>query len=584
MGAMKWLSTWLLRTAGRASAARFDEAMRDPLKTQEQKLFEILRRNANTAYGRENGFREVSGLDAWRKQVPIVNWDQLSDWVDRMVHGESNVLTAERPLMFARTSGTTGKPKYVPITPTCRGRDHADQFRTWLHHAYLDHPRMYDGKILSLVSPAVEGVTPGGIPYGSVSGVIYRDNPAPVRRLYVTPYPVFEIEDYETRYLAILNVALRASVTFLATANPSSLIKLCEMADAHSESLLRDIHDGGFSRSPSLSVSSAKALSPHFAANPARAKVLDAARKRRGALLPVDVWPDLALIGCWKGGTVGAYLERFRRWFNPDGSRPIPVRDLGYLSSEARGTIPMSDEGSSGVLGINAGVFEFVPVSDVEASPDDSTKWQTLFFNELVTGAEYHVLLTTTGGLYRYDINDILRVTGWRGAVPELAFVRKGRGVTSITGEKVTVNQIIEAVTAASRDICCEVEHFRAEADPAFERYLIKVESRLPMPEQLRDVFLRGFDSHLRRLNLEYDAKRKSARLNGPVLCVMRPGWYERGKRALVADGRRLFQAKTAVLLLQDGSAEKTSSSEPDVLATLNWPDSSIDEEARHAL
>jgi hypothetical protein len=58
--------------------------------------------------------------------------------------------------MFARTSGTTGRPKHGPITPTCRGRDHADQFRTWLHHASTDHPGMYRGKILSLVFPPAE--------------------------------------------------------------------------------------------------------------------------------------------------------------------------------------------------------------------------------------------------------------------------------------------------------------------------------------------------------------------------------------------------------------------------------------------
>lgn len=579
---MGWWSSWLLRTAGKASAARFDAALEDPFRTQERKLFEILRRNAGTDWGREHGFSDVATIADWRRQ-PIVDWDDVADWVDRMVNGEENVLTAERPVMFARTSGTTGRPKHVPITPTCRGRDHADQFRTWLHHASTDHPRMYAGKILSLVSPAEEGRTPAGIPYGSVSGVIYRDNPAPVKKLYVTPYPVFEIDDYDTRYLAILSVALRASVTFLATANPSSITKLCDMADGHAESLLRDMHDGGFSRSETLSPEVRAALLPHLRPNRDRARELEAARSRRGALLPADVWPDLALIGCWKGGTVGGHLDRFSRWFDPDGRRPVPVRDLGYLSSEARGTIPMSDTGASGVLGINAGVFEFVPVRDVEEFPDDPSRWSPRWFNEVDTGADYHVLLTTTGGLYRYDINDIVRVTGWRSGVPEIAFLRKGRGVTSITGEKVTVNQVIEAVRAASKDAGWEAEHFRAEADPAFERYVFKVEGRVPLPESLRERFLRAVDGHLRRLNLEYEAKRASGRLSGPVLHVMKCGWYESGKRALVAEGRRLFQAKTNVLAVSDGASTAPAAT-ADLLAVQPWPDAAADEEARHAL
>ena len=80
--------------------------------------------------------------------------------------------------------------------------------------------------------------------------------------------------------------------------------------------------------------------------NEKKAKFLERAReKRKGILKPVDYWPGLCLIGCWKGGTVGHYVQKFPQWFNPNGDRQIPVRDWGYLSSEARGSIPVSDGG-----------------------------------------------------------------------------------------------------------------------------------------------------------------------------------------------------------------------------------------------
>ena len=71
---------------------------------------------------------------------------------------------------------------------------------------------------------------------------------------------------------------------------------------------------------------------------------------RSGKLLPADYWPNLALIGCWKGGTVGSYIKKFPQWFDPDDDGMVPVRDWGYLSSEARGSIPLSDRRLSLVL------------------------------------------------------------------------------------------------------------------------------------------------------------------------------------------------------------------------------------------
>ena len=55
-------------------------------------------------------------------------------------------------------------------------------------------------------------------------------------------------------------------------------------------------------------------------------------------------------------------------------------------------------------------------------------------------------------------------------------------------------------------------------------------------------------DRYLKQVNIEYKAKRDSARLGAPVLHVMREGWYERGRRELVESGKRAFQAKTEVL------------------------------------
>ncbi len=547
-----------IKTLGWAAARRFDKATRDPVNAQHRKLMEIVQRNQDTEYGKKYGFRDIKSLDDWQQKIPAVNYENIKEWVERTARGERNLLTAEDPIMFAQTSGTTGDPKYIPVTPTSRGRDQAHQFRAWLYHAYQDHPTIFDGKLLSLVSPAVEGHTEGDLPYGSTSGDIYKNAPRMVRSAHAIPYEVFEIKDFKTKYSVLMRIGIGADVTLLLTANPSSILKMCEIANEYADDILRDVADGTLKKEGlKLGKRVREKIEALCPPNPGKARKLrDAIEKRGGKLLPVDYWPNLALIACWKGGTVGTYLERFPKWFCPEGDKAIPMRDLGYLSSEARGSIALSDEGSGGVLTVASNVYEFVEVDDLEQSPDDWKSWSFLGIDNLQEGKEYYVFLTTTGGLYRYDINDVLKVVGHYNKTPVVEFLRKGREVTSITGEKVTVIQVIEVLRSASREIGIAIEHFKVEADIDSARYIFKVEASAGIPVNARRPLLESLDRNLARLNIEYEAKRKSLRLHPPVLTVMRPGWNEKEEQQAILRGKRDFQRKSIILSYKNSETD----------------------------
>ncbi len=556
-----WLPSLLIAATGRRAARRLEEAARDPELAQRDLLRDIVRRNAGTAFGREHGFGSIDGAQAWRRQVPVASYEDLRPYIDRMARGEPDVLVAEPVEMFARTSGTTGQPKLVPVTRTCRRRAHAPQSRAWLHRAMQDHPNLLDGKALSLVSPAVEDHTEAGIPCGSTSGAMYRGYPRAVRGTYAIPYEVFEIADYEAKYYALMRVGLGVDVSFVVTANPTSVTKLCEVADQRADDLLRDLHDGTLREDVDLPGATRALILSHCRADPARAAQLAAARERRGGrLLPADYWPNVALIGCWCGGTVGFYVDELPQWFDPDGTRPVPVRDLGWLSSELRGSVPLHDGSPAGVLTVGTSLFEFVSAEEVEFRPDASADWAFLAPHEVTAGAEYYVFVTTTGGLYRYDINDVLRVDGWFERAPLVSFVRKGRDMTSLTGEKVTVNQIVVAFQRAAKETSVSLRHFCAEAQVETARYSFLVETARDVPHALLRTLLGAIDRHLSAQNIEYDAKRRSDRLRAPELQVMRSGWYERLRRRVAGEGRPLFQHKAVVLRCrtpgQDGVAD----------------------------
>lgn len=557
---MGLLASLLVKAAGRKPARAFDAATRDPVGAQEQRLRDICTLNAGTEFGREHDFAGVRTLSDFAARVPVCDYEEIRPRIQRMLLGEKNVLVAEDVELFARTSGTSGEPKFIPSTRRCRLEDHVPLIRTWFHHALKAHPGLFRGRVLSLTSSAIEGHTPGGTPYGSVSGLIQQNMPRAVRTSYVAPAELSDTLDHEGRWYALALLGIAADVTFLGTANPSSVLRLVETAQRRSEELLRDLHDGTLRGAPNMEPAIAKAVRSQLKRRTERCTTLENLRRVRGGqLLPADYWPHLELIGCWKGGTVGGHVERFAPWFAPDG-RAVPVRDWGWLSSECRGSIPLSDNGSAGVLSVHRVVFEFIPAAQLELPGQP----ETLPLEALETGQEYGVVVTTGGGLYRYDMNDIVEVVGRHNATPMLMFKRKGRGMTNITGEKLSVNQVIVAVERAARACGVVVDHYRAEADPDESRYILMVESARGIPPMACLPLLVAFDAEIARMNLEYGAKRASGRLHHPVLHVMRRGWYERGKQAIADAGGRMFQSKTVVLRTR--SSEEHS--EPELIVT----------------
>jgi hypothetical protein len=509
--------------------------------TQEQVLLGIISRNRATQFGHTHGFERIHSLSDYRSRVGIADYERLRPYVERAKHGEPNVLTAEPIVMFTLTSGSTGEPKLIPVTPSAK-QNHRILTRLWYYHAYRSHTDLFRGKWLGIVSPAVEGHTPGGIPFGAASGLIHQSSPRFVRNTYVNPPAVAEIENFEAKYYLTIRLALENEISFIGTPNPSTILKLVETADRNQADLIQDIHDGTISARCALPGPTRQLLVRGLKKKPARARQLEACASRAGALKPKDYWPGLQLIGCWKGGSVGVRLKELTRWFD----EATPVRDLGYMASEAQMTLPISDASSAGILDTSSHFYEFIPENEIRSSHPT-----TLLCSDLEEGKEYYPILTTCGGLYRYDINDVIRVAGFYNQTPLIEFVRKGRDVTNITGEKLHVNQVMWAMAKAQSHTGCAALHFRACADVQEARYQFSVEfdsANVPSEATLARL-LAELDLCLCKLNIEYAQKRESRRLRAPVLCVMKPGWFERKNQASLARSARGTQFKAQLLI-----------------------------------
>lgn len=517
---------------------RFEAAMADPRASQARVLMGLVRRNAATAFGREHGFASIRGPAELAACVPVRDYEGFRPYVDRIVRGEDGVLTADPVTMFTTTSGTTAEPKLIPVTDRWRRQMEA-LMRLWMYRTLRDHPRYLDHKVLLIPSPAVEAMSSRGIPIGSLSGVTYQRIPRLVRRSYAVPYAVTLIDDPEARHFITMRLALARRVSALGTPNPTSLLRLAETAVARGEDIVRAIADGTLGIDDRALTGGrfglAAGLRAYVRPDAVRARFLEGVMAEHGALLPGPCWPDLQVIGCWLGGTAGLHAERLAGCFGA-----AALRDLGLMASEGRMTVPVEDGIAAGPLAVHDTFYEFIPEPEV-----DSASPSVLGAHELELGRRYSILLTGGNGLYRYDINDIVEVRGFKGATPEVAFVRKGRDMVSITGEKLHLNHLQAAMQRASRETGIGVRQFRLIADGAACRHdlLVEFQGHQPGPAGLQS-FLGCVDRGLQAENPEYRSKRVSGRLGSPQLSAMRTGWSERACLVDFRKGRREAQHK----------------------------------------
>ena len=529
---MSMLTKLLFSAIAPSTLKRFRRSCEDSAQTQQRLLRHIMEKNQDTAFGRKHGFSRIQSWDDFQSGIPLSTYEDLEPYIRNALEGKPRQLTGVQPVFFATTSGTTGKPKFIPVTPESKSAK-SQVTRIWLSGLHRDYPDVFSGRILAVVSPETESVAPCGTPCGAESGAGYRNAPKLIRTTYSAPYEIFEIKDYDAKYYALLRVAAGQDVTFLFTCNPSTVLLIAQRMGENTEGILRDVRDGTLNKDLHLPGPIRSAIEETLQPDPERARFLEsAAAADDGVLKPRSVWPNLAVIGCWKGGSVGMYLERFGEYFGLH----LSVRDAGYMASEHRGSVPLTDEGDAGVLAVATSVYEFYPVDETgPPQPRD-----LLSATELEQGRQYFIYVTTLGGLYRYDMNDIIAVEGFHGDAPVLRFVQKGKGVVSFTGEKLYEAQVIKAAEQGLKPINGGYEFIAVLGEMADDkpRYVFLVEFGNPPGEDEAKSILTRMERSLRAENVEYATKRDSHRIDTLALRIIRDGEFDRYRRREVEKGK----------------------------------------------
>lgn len=522
-----------------AERARLTEALADGIGHQRAVLADLVAHNAATEFGREHGFDRIRTLDDFRKAMPIRDYAGLAPWIERTAHGESGVLTADDPVVYFTSSGSTGDPKKIPITRqfmrTCFFPFYYAAFASMAEHfpeVVADPDAVLNLKHDPL--PAMR-TTPDGRPhlgasqvdFGTAFGEPLSAEPGSRASWETIPDGVAADDHLEKQYLR-LRRAVESDVRCVIGINPAMVAALPYQLRLWWPRIVKEIRDGTLGGKP------------YQTPNPGRAAELERLTARFGVPRPAHIWPNMRVIFCWTTGVASVYLPRLREEFGIG----VTVLPAPVASSEGPTGVTLDRHGSAGSLVVTSSVYEFVD-ADEKLVPDAAT----LEPHELEPGREYHVVFSHVGGLYRYSGGDVVRVVDMTAGVPRVEYA--GRATTcDVAGERLRDAHVVGSLAAATAATGLEVRNVSCHppaAAGADAGYQVAVAPLAPWSSTEAATYAAVFDGALAARAPGYRAARHAGRLAAPALNVLPADAFLRAWHADVAAGVRPAQVKDRV-------------------------------------
>jgi hypothetical protein len=424
-----------------SSYRRFLSSCDRPFEAQAASLRRILRQAARTGIALERRFTRLAELEdsrklvaAFQERVPVRTHGQMRAELEAVREGSWQALCPSRPLFFAMTAGSTGTFKYLPVTPEFR---HELAAGSLIVSGAMEAacPPLRGLRTQFLVGSAEGGLSPAGIPQGFASGFNYRSLPRFVRRKFVLPYWPFTLDDAEDRaYAAGRMLVAHGHLGALCAISPVNLTNVKLALERNVNRLLADIHCG------TLTVHGTAAVPGEFRTRPqpGLANLLRRAWRETGSLPTRLLFPSLRVLMCWQGGNMSCYLDELRENFPGTDLFEFPTS-----ASEGLFAIPFRLNEPGGIVAITSHFLEFLP--EGETNPVARTA------DQLEVGQEYRLVVTNAGGLYRYDMEDIVRVTGFHRRTPIIVFVSKAGRRVSVANERLSERDVTVAMEHACR-------------------------------------------------------------------------------------------------------------------------------------
>lgn len=441
----------------------FEEKTKNFIKSQEETLDKIIEENEGTRWGRDHKFSKINHK-TW-SSMPIVTYEQVEPYINRIKKGDFHALTYQLPEAFALTSGTSSAPKLIPLTELSieNQKKGADVWNLYWHRNY----NILLDKLLILSGGSKHKDTEL-LPMKSYTDIVKSKQPFYVKKRMIFPKEAESVTDFEHRLLIAAQQAFIRQPTALISVNPVSILRLLELTEENRAEIGRATIKG------------------KYIGTDINIGKIESKEKILGNIFSKSPLNSVQVIGTWLGGTQYLFIDELRKKCN------IPMRDLGFIATEGRFTIPVKDNSPSGVLNPFGNFYEFITTDKKTIIP----------IQELEQGKEYNIVITGENGLYRYDIQDIIKMEGYYNSTPIISFQRKDECFSSLTGEKLHENHVLELLKQLKTQ-----GFLIAKTNPPH------YELNLNEDYKTKQIPAETIDCLLQKIDIEYSTKRENNRL-----------------------------------------------------------------------
>lgn len=455
---------------------------RFPCEVQEENLMDLIDYAKNTIFGIEHNFSEIKSIEKFQREVPIVDYEGVKQYIERLRKGENNVLWPGEIRWFAKSSGTTSdKSKFIPVSRNaldeCHFRGGKDVLA--LYTDQYPETEIFTGKGLTLGgSHQVDNFNNQSY-YGDLSAILIENIPWWADFIRTPSQKVALIPEWEVKLEKLTEEALKENVTNLAGVPSWNLVMIKHILDVTGKNNL------------------------------------------------LEIWPNLELF-THGGVSFTPYREQFKKI--------IPSPKMHYMetynASEGFFAIQDDPHNNDMLLMLDYGIFyEFIPFDELGSSNP-----KALTIAEVELNKNYALVITTNSGLWRYMIGDTVMFTS---TYPhKIKITGRTKHYMNAFGEEVIIDNAEKALRIACEKTDAQILDYTAapiymgdEAKGAHE-WLIEFEKA---PNDLR-FFTTALDNALCSINSDYEAKRyKGITLSEPVVRALEQGTFfnwmrERGK------------------------------------------------------
>jgi hypothetical protein len=527
-----------LSWAMRRSADRFMSQTAQFQALSERTLDRILTQNRGTEFARRCGLDTRAPRRVF-ETLPVTTYPDYAPYIERIAAGEQNLLSGDSVVYFSNTSGTTGRPKMIPVTRRQMRLGVTTKLTAIglaLRAGVLKPMR---GRFMTIMIDHWNPPTEGGQQTGSATTGGFQKL-APINDLIMTsPSDVSHIaEQTASRYLHLLFGLREERLWTIIAFFPATILFAMRDLHTHAEQLLRDLADGTIDPELELPAETRTRLLQRLRPQPDRARALADLLEHERFTVP-HIWPDVGAIMTATGGAFHFYTDQLQPFLSG-----VRIFSPVYAASEGMIGYGFSADRPHYLLLPTLAYTEFVPLEEINdplARP--IAPWQA------EPGRSYEVVVTTLAGFVRYRLHDIVRVLEFRGQNPIIEFVEREGQVISVASEKTAEHHIVEAIDTASHLVDESlVDYFVApdtEQNPGC--YVLAIEewqSDCDNQQKVR-AFLRAVEAALCKVAPFYEEERHLGTLGPMEALLLKPGAFERHRNYLIAAGGSASQIKT---------------------------------------